>query len=1071
MKTAFSCVVDANPKFEWQALLWAHSLLRNSGCNSKDLKIHCLPGVTSRFRETMAALGVVMVDTRPFDGNHRYCNKIQQCFSEAFREYDRVVLTDTDLFFLAVPRFAKEITTGGMVVRVPNPPLKALKMIYDEAGVGYGEEVPVSCALNSEELTFCNNLNGGFYVFDSGLLKEIGEAWRNYALWLIDRIGSLGGYKAHVDQVAMALALDRLNIKAFLLDSRCNFSVNVGAGRLSAIIASERLKKIDVLHYHASVLPSGEIKPSGVPLVDEAILRANREISAIIRDQYDNLLYWNNRYAAFPELGSGIGSRGKTLKYKQALLKDPVAPFIEDTVLEVGCGDLETSKDFKFKNYIGYDLSEAALQMARQKCPDWEFVQGSLYPHNENRKADLVICLDVLIHQKKREDYHGLLSALVWAAKKRLIVSGYEQVPQLVSNITAFHEPLGKTLRSFGVFNEIIEIGRYNDVSLFVADVEKTGPALHRNDLPLEIFNTLAPLIERRDILKSIMDRSRETLGFFTQTSSRMIEYPWVMERLLSLTPDSNILDIGSGVSPVPILLSERGLFISCVDAHPKVRKLDQRKNWNEWGFLDYSIFSPRIESFHTDIQTFEPREKFDAVYSISVLEHMPRQVWRRTLERLSEWLKPGGWLFLTLDLIPGTYALWNKSEGRVVDCSEDHGLLKDVTDSLKTLGFAFEELFVRQNIPYSQTDVAFLKCWLKSPAQLQEGLSVPGPPLITQEQHPNTIHQRKSAPTMAASERKQLFLHIGSPKTGTSYLQSFMFENYENLKSKNVLYPKSLIGSAADPKHQPLFASLFTDNEKRFYDLLRRMAHETNGSTEALILSSEGFYHHINEFTESSWRLLKSLGDLFEIKIVVYLRPQSEYVESMYRQYMKNPRGVNAEFGSSLSIYEMMERPKLRQNLDYYDSLMKWAAVVGEENILVRRYAKNVVEDFMTLLKLEIKNPKKANRTNPSITREMAELLRQLNDSVDEKRRGLLIRRMEDYLGDHPEVSDQPILSPEESAALMARFREGNTLLAQKWFKEDELFPDRRIVADSPWSPVTARQDVLINLLQQLSG
>jgi 2-polyprenyl-3-methyl-5-hydroxy-6-metoxy-1,4-benzoquinol methylase len=1063
MKIAYSCVVDSHPKFEWQALLWAHSLLRNGDCNAENLKIHCLPGVTKNFRESFNKLNIEIIEIPPFAGGHVYCNKIQQCFSGAFRGFDKVVLTDTDLFFLSPPKVPNKATFAGKTVDLPVPPLKILQAIYRKARIPFPKEVLVECALSDQEKTFRTNINGGFYYMDAALVEELGRAWKKQALWLIEH----GSSNVHVDQVALAMALDVLKVDLKLISAEINCPIHLPEDRLNTL----KLPQIQVLHYHSRVLPSGEIMPSNVPEIDEAINRANREISAIINENLDNQLFWNNRYACFPELGSGFGSRGEILQYKRGLLSQATFFFRDQKVMEVGCGDLETSRGLGFSHYTGYDLSEAALEIARTKEPLWRFIQGSPEGEGESSQADLVICLDVLIHQKEKEDYFKLLSNLVSLTKNRLIVSGFETKPEIVSNITAFHEPLSQTLRRFGIFGELMEIGRYRDVSIFTADKLPSGPARHQSDMPLEIFNTMAPLIEERNLLRLIMDCSRSHLGFFTRTSSRTIEYPWVMEKLNNLTVGSRILDIGSGVSPIPIMLAERGMLVSCVDAHPRVRRLLNRSDWNEWGYLDYSLFSPHLRSFHTDIQTFVSKEKFDAIYSISVLEHMPRNVWERTLEQLPQWLNPSGYLFLTLDLIPGTYALWNKSEGRVVDPHENHGGLKDITDRLTTLGFAFEELFVKQNIPYSQTDVAFLKCWLKSPAQAYQESTPISPASITQAHRPNLTQTGQSTKAGALSERKQLFLHIGSPKTGTSYLQSFLFENYENLKSKNVLYPKSLIGSETDPKHQPLFVSLFTGNEKRFYDLLDRMTQETNSSTGTLILSSEGFYHHINEFTEPSWRLLKSLGDLFETKVVVYLRPQSEYIESMYRQYMKNPRGVNAEFGSSLNIYEMLERPKLRQNLDYYDSLMKWAAVVGEENILVRRYSKNITEDFMALLKLEIQSPKRGNRANPSITREMAELLRQINASVDEKNRDLIIKRMERYLGNHPEILDRSILSPEERAALMALCRKGNTLVAQKWFKEDELFPDHKIVAESSWIPMTAGQDVLSNLLQQLSG
>lgn len=706
VKLAYSCVVDAKPKFEWQAFLWAHSVLRNVGCRPDDLKIHCLPGVSEYFRRSMGNLNIHIVDTEPFGSGHVYCNKIQQCFSGVFGEYDKVILTDADLFFLAPPQLPSDKPFAGKIVELQNPPLEMLRAIYREAGIEPSEAVPVGCALSAGEMTITSNLNGGFYAIDRALLEELGRHWRKHALWVYDRIERLGAHQAHVDQIAMALALDELGIDFSLLTAQSNFPVHLPKERLSVLV----VPRIDVLHYHASVLPNGQIKDTGVPFVDGAIARANSDIQTIIGDNFDNALFWNNRYASFPELGSGIGSRGEVLQYKKERLGSIVRSFKDKTVLEVGCGDLETSKDLPFTSYVGYDMSAAALEIAKKKRPDWRFEKGTIGDPRDLHQADLVICLDVLIHQKREEGYRTLIASLVRAARQRLIVSGYETRPSFESNIVAFHESLSATLRDCGAFNEIMAVGNYRDVSLIVADKRPTGPARHENDLPVDIFNDVALLVERPDLLCAAMDCSREHLGFFTKTSSRAMEYPWVLEKLAALAPGASVLDIGAGVSPLPIMLAERGLRVNTVDSHPLVRTADTRDSWNEWGFLDYGQLLPGAASFHVDVLQFRAQSRFDAIYSVSVIEHMPRPVWERTLELMASWLTQGGLLLLTLDLIPGTDALWNMSEGKPVDQGAGHGCLEDVASKLRGYGLVIEDLFVKRKIPHSRTDVAFLK-------------------------------------------------------------------------------------------------------------------------------------------------------------------------------------------------------------------------------------------------------------------------------------------------------------------------------------------------------------------------
>ncbi len=704
MKVAFSCLVDANPKFEWQAFLWAHSLVRNAAVAPNDIFVHCIHGVSEHFQSTIRGLGAQTVEVGQFDGGHAYCNKIQQCFSGAFAGYDRAVLTDCDLFFLSLPDLRANATLAANVVGLANPPLPLLQDIYRRAGVAPSEMVPVELALSRDELTFASNLNGGFYSIDVTALPRIAERWRKHALWLIGEIAALGTYTNHVDQVALALTLDELGISPARLDPGANFHVHVPPERLSAAKTS----RIDVLHYHSRMEPSGRIPATGVPFVDVPIARANAGIEAIVSSDFDNALFWNWRYDRFPELGSGLGSRGDILEQKRELLGYVTASFNDKSVLDVGCGDLETTRTLPLKRYLGMDLSQSALKIAESKRPDWQFVTGSLSGTRDDPRADLVICLDVLIHQKSRADYDRLTSALIACANERLIVSGYEAPPALSSSIVGFHEPLSQTLKKSEAFTEILPIGTYRDVTVFAADKRPAGPARHVSDVPGATFEAMLPLVRRKDLLLAMMDMSREHLGFFTKTSIRMAEYPWMYEKLLAAKPQAHVLDVGAGVSPLPIALARRGARVDCVDAHPRVMHVSRRHEWNEWGFLDYAQIDPSIRSFHTDIMTYQPDEPYDIVYSLSVIEHMPRPVWEGTLDRAAAWLKPGGTLLLTLDLVPGTFDLWNRSEGAIVD-RQDHGTIDDIARRIARGGLSFDEAFIVRSIPDSRTDVAFI--------------------------------------------------------------------------------------------------------------------------------------------------------------------------------------------------------------------------------------------------------------------------------------------------------------------------------------------------------------------------
>ena len=195
-------------------------------------------------------------------------------------------------------------------------------------------------------------------------------------------------------------------------------------------------------------------------------------------------------------------------------------------------------------------------------------------------------------------------------------------------------------------------------------------------------FNEASLLTDRPDLLRHLADLSRATFGFYTRHFTRTLEYPWVAAKLETLAPGRRVLDIGSGLNPVPLFLARRGAMVDCVDPHPLRRVPPHQPDWNEWGYHDYAHAHPHLRSHNLDALSFEPKEPLDVVYSVSVIEHLPRTAREAMLARCRQWLGPGGRLLLTIDLIPGTQNLWNFSEGREVEPPSVHG---NVTDFVKS--------------------------------------------------------------------------------------------------------------------------------------------------------------------------------------------------------------------------------------------------------------------------------------------------------------------------------------------------------------------------------------------------
>jgi 2-polyprenyl-3-methyl-5-hydroxy-6-metoxy-1,4-benzoquinol methylase len=214
----------------------------------------------------------------------------------------------------------------------------------------------------------------------------------------------------------------------------------------------------------------------------------------------------------------------------------------------------------------------------------------------------------------------------------------------------------------------------------------------------------------RPDLLDELVDVGRALFGFFPDHYAYTFNYPWVLERLEPLPPGARVLDVGSGVSPVPIVLARRGIRVDCIDRSSTRRAMPVTAEWNEWGFFDYSVVDVRIRSYHRDVREHVPDQPYDRIYSVSVLAHMTRTEREETVERVSQWLKPGGRVLLAIDLLHKSDFLWNRAAGVEVEPPTEHGTLDDLLRSIEGTGLRVTERKIRRNVHDSRTDLLFVE-------------------------------------------------------------------------------------------------------------------------------------------------------------------------------------------------------------------------------------------------------------------------------------------------------------------------------------------------------------------------
>lgn len=460
MVVFFSCVLDNNAVMAQQAYLWAQTLLKFAGRKPEELVIHSIDSCEPEYTERLKALGVRLVPTQTFDPRHLPSNKLAQLESELLCQADYVVLTDCDIAFAAdIAELFEGDRARAKIVDNANLAPSDWKAIFKMAG--FGEPAIDVVTTSDKKPTVANYCNGGLIVLPKSLYARIGSLWKKWDRWLLDRPDLLGNWTYYTDQVSFTLALRELGEQVDPLPNIYNFPVHHELA--PSDLPTQEPK---VLHYHDALDPMGYIRKVGAPVVDEAIEAINTLIAENYKSDFSNKFFWQTRYKTRPDVGSGVGSRGHDLLVKRRLLEYVVEQLAPQSVLDIGCGDLELSRELKVERYTGVDISSAAIAIAKEKRPYWNFQVGDaldldLAPH------EMVLCFDVTIHQPTIDAYRGLCQKLQGLATRYLVLAGYNQPPWLTSAITFYYEPLSETLGR-GEEGHLSIVGGYRDTTILL---------------------------------------------------------------------------------------------------------------------------------------------------------------------------------------------------------------------------------------------------------------------------------------------------------------------------------------------------------------------------------------------------------------------------------------------------------------------------------------------------------------------------------------------------------------------------------------------------------------------------
>lgn len=209
----------------------------------------------------------------------------------------------------------------------------------------------------------------------------------------------------------------------------------------------------------------------------------------------------------------------------------------------------------------------------------------------------------------------------------------------------------------------------------------------------------------------------------------------------------------------------------------------------------------------------------------------------------------------------------------------------------------------------------------------------------------------------------RELYIHIGYHKTGTTAIQNFLFNNRKKLLDNNILYPE--IGLLPNKSHPLLpfnhMMGVIPQNVPPWYraldkpiqsslEVLKRLRDEIDKSKcNKVIISSEEFvYLSIHSETLQLLEMIREVFYDFKIRIICYVREPIDFLLSFYNQIIK---------GTGTAKFSDFVTSLLECNVfNYIEVIQYWEKVFGKDNISINYYDKSIegktyIQYFLSLL------------------------------------------------------------------------------------------------------------------------
>ena len=294
-----------------------------------------------------------------------------------------------------------------------------------------------------------------------------------------------------------------------------------------------------------------------------------------------------------------------------------------------------------------------------------------------------------------------------------------------------------------------------------------------------------------------------------------------------------------------------------------------------------------------------------------------------------------------------------------------------------------------------------------------------------------------------------KVFLHIGIPKTGTTAIQKFLWNNREVLIQKNVIYNPfdgichhSLTKAFINRDYSSI-NSIKCDIDKYLYKKYYYVLSSEMFSIRPFHDRFKNAWKHgllydysMSEYEDVTGMYIDSIYRAFkdyDVTVVMFVRRQDDFVESFYRQMIK----------SYIRIDPINFLEQIYPFINYWANVLLWKRYFPTATVDVCRYETEnggSVSKFLSLLGCTLNYVNK-HQENQRLNRDIIAIKYLLNIVADNKFTMNESRDIWKTLSEYSNDNDERIYSLETRQSIMRQCSEGNRLLSKKFFDGVQLF------------------------------